>query len=55
MDATGEATPALSVGMVTIDCEDPQRLGQFWSAALGLPVQTDTGDYIYLARPRAEE
>ena len=51
MDATGEATPALSVGMVTIDCEDPQRLGQFWSAALGLPVQTDTGDYIYLARP----
>lgn len=37
--------------MVTIDCEDPQRLGAFWSAVLGLPVETDLGDYIYLARP----
>jgi catechol 2,3-dioxygenase-like lactoylglutathione lyase family enzyme len=37
--------------MVTIDCADPQRLGAFWSAALGLPVANDIGDYIYLSRP----
>jgi catechol 2,3-dioxygenase-like lactoylglutathione lyase family enzyme len=37
--------------MVTIDCADPQALGAFWSAALDLPVATDVGDYVYLAKP----
>jgi predicted enzyme related to lactoylglutathione lyase len=50
MDA-GAPTPALTVGMVTIDCADPQALGAFWSAALDLPVARDIGDYLYLARP----
>jgi catechol 2,3-dioxygenase-like lactoylglutathione lyase family enzyme len=26
---------------VVIDCRDPERVGQFWSAALGLPLQVD--------------
>jgi predicted enzyme related to lactoylglutathione lyase len=50
MDAA-PPTAGLTVGMVTIDCADPQALGAFWSAALDLPVANDIGDYIYLARP----
>ncbi len=42
---------SLKVGMVTIDCADPQRLGEFWAAALGTPVQADYGDYVFLTRP----
>jgi predicted enzyme related to lactoylglutathione lyase len=41
----------LNVIMVTIDCEDPQRLGEFWSAALGVAVDAVHGDYVYLAKP----
>jgi hypothetical protein len=26
---------------VVIDCRDPERVGRFWSAALGLPLQVD--------------
>ncbi len=51
MDETPPAAPGLAVIMVTIDCVDPQALGAFWSAALDLPVTTDIGDYIYLAKP----
>jgi catechol 2,3-dioxygenase-like lactoylglutathione lyase family enzyme len=42
---------ALNIGMVTIDCADPQRLAQFWTAALGVEVQGDFGDYVFLQRP----
>jgi len=42
---------ALNVGMVTIDCVDPQALSEFWSAALGVPVDAVHGNYVYLARP----
>jgi catechol 2,3-dioxygenase-like lactoylglutathione lyase family enzyme len=41
----------LTVGMVTIDCTDPQQLARFWSAALGVEVQADYGDYVFLQRP----
>ena len=41
----------LTVGMVTIDCADPQKLAEFWSAALGVGVQADIGDYVLLERP----
>jgi catechol 2,3-dioxygenase-like lactoylglutathione lyase family enzyme len=41
----------ISVGMVTINTGDPQRLASFWTAALGLTVELDIGDYIYLKRP----
>jgi hypothetical protein len=42
---------ALSVRMITIDCIDPIGLAEFWSAALGLAVETVHGNYVYLARP----
>ena len=41
----------LTVGMVTIDCADPQKLAEFWCAALGVEVQGDYGDYVFLAHP----
>jgi catechol 2,3-dioxygenase-like lactoylglutathione lyase family enzyme len=41
----------LSVGMVTIDCAEPQKLAEFWAAALGVPVQGDYGDFVFLGRP----
>src|SRR4051794_15339047 len=41
----------ISVGMVTINTSDPQRLANFWTAALGLTVELDIGDYVYLNRP----
>jgi catechol 2,3-dioxygenase-like lactoylglutathione lyase family enzyme len=41
----------LGIGMVTIDCADPQKLAEFWAAALGVGVQADYGDYVFLGRP----
>ncbi|MDQ6782916.1 MAG: VOC family protein [Actinomycetota bacterium] len=40
----------LDVGMVTIDCENPQRLAAFWSAALGMQVLGDYGEFVLLGR-----
>ena len=51
MEPSQSTAGGLTLGMVTIDCADPQRLGAFWSSALGVPVANDIGDYIYLARP----
>ena len=42
---------SLGIGMVTIDCADPQRLAAFWSAALGVPVQAGYADFVLLERP----
>ena len=39
---------ALSIGMVTIDCSDPQSLAGFWTAALGTTVAGDYGDFVLL-------
>jgi Glyoxalase-like domain len=39
----------LAIGMVTIDCRDPQGLAQFWSTALDVPVESDYGDFVFLA------
>ncbi|HEX3751664.1 MAG TPA: VOC family protein [Streptosporangiaceae bacterium] len=41
----------LAIGMVTIDCADPKRLAGFWAAALGVAVQADYGDFVFLQRP----
>lgn len=41
----------LGIGMVTIDCTDPQGLAEFWTAALGVSIQGDYGDFVFLARP----
>jgi predicted enzyme related to lactoylglutathione lyase len=40
---------ALSIGMVTIDCSDPQALAEFWTAALGTSVAGDYGEFVLLA------
>ncbi len=34
----------LDVGMVTIDCEDPGRLAEFWSPALEMEVLGGYGE-----------
>ena len=38
------------VGTITIDCEDPHRLGGFWSALLGVAVVEVGEDYTELAK-----
>jgi len=42
---------SLGIGMVTIDCAEPQQLAAFWSEALGVSIQGDYGDFVFLARP----
>ncbi|PZS40446.1 MAG: glyoxalase [Pseudonocardiales bacterium] len=39
----------LSIGMVTIDCSDPQSLAEFWTATLGTTVAGDYGEFVFLA------
>jgi|SRR5215217_7644899 len=39
----------LELGAVTIDCEDPHRLAQFWTAALGVEIAQDHGDFLFLS------
>ena len=40
-----------TLGMVTIDCADPQKLAGFWSAALHTSVSGDYGELVFLAPP----
>jgi predicted enzyme related to lactoylglutathione lyase len=42
---------ALELGMITIDCANPQGLAEFWTAALGVTVEADYGPFVMLARP----
>lgn len=51
LEPTSVTNMALNIGMVTIDCVDPEELAQFWSAALQVPVQGNFGDFIFLAAP----
>lgn len=40
------------MAMVTIDCADPRRLAEFWTAALGTTVAQDFGgEFLFLAPP----
>ncbi|HPB71815.1 MAG TPA: VOC family protein [Phycicoccus sp.] len=34
------------IGMVTIDCRDPQALAGFWAAATGAPIVADYGMFV---------
>lgn len=34
--------------MVTINCQNPQALAQFWSRALGIEVLGDYGEFVIL-------
>ena len=38
----------LAVDMVTVDCEDPQELADFWRQALNAEVGTDSPDFVIL-------
>lgn len=40
----------LDVGMVTIDCEDPGQLAEFWSQALEMEVLGDYGEFVFIGR-----
>jgi predicted enzyme related to lactoylglutathione lyase len=42
---------ALELGMITIDCTNPQELAGFWTAALDVTVAGDYGTFVILARP----
>lgn len=48
----GTAAPRARWGAVTVDCRDPERLAQFWSALLGAPVGGRWEQYVHL-RPAA--
>ncbi len=37
--------------MITVDCAEPQRLAEFWTAALGVPVTADYGEFVMLESP----
>ena len=37
---------SLSVDMVTVDCEEPQELADFWRQALQTEVGTDLPDFV---------
>ncbi|MBO0872601.1 MAG: VOC family protein [Pseudonocardia sp.] len=41
----------ITLGMVTIDCADPQKLAESWSAALNVQVAGDYGEFVFLAPP----
>jgi catechol 2,3-dioxygenase-like lactoylglutathione lyase family enzyme len=38
----------LKIEMFTIDCENPRRLAEFWTKALGLRVLGDYGVFVFL-------
>ncbi|WP_158893965.1 VOC family protein [Amycolatopsis anabasis] len=42
---------SLHLGAVTVDCADPQGLARFWTAVLGVEVDADYGEYVFLTKP----
>ena len=42
-------TQPFNIEHVTFDCHDPARLAAFWSAATGLDIADDWGDFVRLA------
>lgn len=38
----------LHIEHITFDCDDPRRLAQFWSRALGVDIETDSADFSRL-------
>lgn len=39
---------SITMGGVTIDCENPRRLAEFWTKAIGYEITHDHGDYLLL-------
>lgn len=47
------SSPDFAIGMITIDCRDPQELARFWAAATGCPIIADYGPFAMVgSRPR---
>jgi len=44
----------LTIGMVTIDTSDPQKLASFWTAAMRTEVQHDFGGEFMILAPPSE-
>ena len=42
--------PVATIGLV-LDCNDPELLGRFWSAALGYTIAGRAGSYVALTDP----
>jgi len=43
----------MHIDMVTIDCDEPRKLAEFWTAVLDTSIETDfDGDYVVLAASR---
>jgi predicted enzyme related to lactoylglutathione lyase len=41
------------LGFVTLDCADPERLGEFWAAIMEVEIEGRWGEYVMLApQPR---
>lgn len=40
----------MQVASITVDCDDPHRLGGFWSALLGVAVVEVGEEYVELAK-----
>jgi catechol 2,3-dioxygenase-like lactoylglutathione lyase family enzyme len=38
----------LELGMITVDCAAPKALADFWTAALGVEVEQDYGEFLFL-------
>jgi hypothetical protein len=49
MDATFDAP---TINTVAIDCHDPRRLADFWTALLGVEVLQGDDDFIWLTPQR---
>lgn len=45
----------LTLGMITIDCADPKRLAQFWTAAMDMKVAWSVDDEYTLLTPSEAE
>ncbi|MFD6105885.1 VOC family protein [Nocardia salmonicida] len=41
----------ITVGGITIDTADPAELAEFWCAALGYTVLTESGDFVMITPP----
>jgi predicted enzyme related to lactoylglutathione lyase len=41
--------------MVTIDCRDPRRLAQFWTAAVGYKITVDYPEFVLLEPADGDE
>ncbi|WP_163511283.1 VOC family protein [Fodinicola acaciae] len=40
----------LNIAMVTIDCDNPRKLAEFWGPALDLAILGDYGEFVFLGR-----